>query len=233
MTQHPKQNRQTGQNPVSSPTVGSIRLNSDEKSHARRDANEKRKEVLKSLEADAREFVNGFQTAKAINDEAQVLHHKFKDVVTEMRPVFERIREGFAHLRKGETIMGERTGQGWAEKHVGVSYDWLCRCLNPRKTKTLLLTDGSKVLVPPASNGDTEEKPERRGGKHAEQPAPDWTDDEYVRECVRLVVSTLKSLESDPQRFVRVVKAVASEILADMGSDATEDKAGGLSVVAH
>src|SRR5690242_6503438 len=59
--QNAQQNRQTEQNPVSSPTVKS-RLNCDEK----------RKQFLKSLEADAEAFVNGFQAAKTINDEAQV-----------------------------------------------------------------------------------------------------------------------------------------------------------------
>lgn len=230
------ENRQTRQNPVSSPTVRSIRLNSDEKSCARKDTSDKRKEVLKSLEADARAFVNGFQTARAVNEEAQVLHRKFKDVVTKMRPVFERVREGFAHLKKGETIMGERTAEAWATKYIGVSYDWLCRCLNPRKTKTLLLTDGSKVLAPSAAQ--TDESPEGqlkgRGAKQPSTPTSDWTDEKFVRECVRLVTSTLRPLESDPQRFMRVVKAVANEILGDMNSDAVQGvEVTDLSVVAQ
>src|SRR5208337_4638750 len=73
------QSAQTGQNPVSSPTEKS------EKAVARRNKSKKRKEYLKSLEADAQAVVKGFQTAKAINDQAIVLHRKFKDVVTEMR----------------------------------------------------------------------------------------------------------------------------------------------------
>jgi len=66
-------------------------------------------------------------------------------VVEEMRPVFERVRFGFAHLRKGETVMGERNGPAWAKRYIGLSYDWLCRRLNPPKG-TLLLPDGTKVV---------------------------------------------------------------------------------------
>jgi hypothetical protein len=46
----------------------------------------------------------------------------------------------------------------------------------------------------------------------------DWTDDEYVKTCVRFVESTLKPLESDPQRFHRVARAIVAEILGDMGT---------------
>jgi hypothetical protein len=152
--QHPKPSNQTGQNPVSAATVKSVRLNAAEKGLVRKDERTKRKEYLKSLEADAQTFLKGFQTAKAINEEANVLHRKFKDVVEEMRPVFERVRYGFAHLKKGETVMGERTGTVWAERYIGISYDWLCRCLNPPRAGTLLLTDGTKVLAASAANTD-------------------------------------------------------------------------------
>jgi hypothetical protein len=43
----------------------------------------KRKAYLKALEAEAQKFVNGYNTAKAINNEVNVLHRKFKDVVEE------------------------------------------------------------------------------------------------------------------------------------------------------
>jgi len=137
---------QTGQNPVSAATVKSIPLNANEKALVRKDEAGKRKAYLKALEGDARTFVKEYQNAKAINGEIIVLHRKFKDVVEEMRPVFERVRDGFAHLHKGERVMGEQTGKDWAKKHIGISYDWLCRCLKPPKAGRLLLTDGTKVL---------------------------------------------------------------------------------------
>jgi hypothetical protein len=114
------QSDQTGRNPVLA-IVKSVRPNNAEKALVSKDRSAKRKGYLKSLEADAQALIKGFQTAKAISAEASVLHRKFKDVVEEMRPLFERVRFGFAHLRKGETVMGERTGTAWAERYVGLS----------------------------------------------------------------------------------------------------------------
>ena len=120
---------QPGQNPVSLATVKSIPLNTHEKALVRRDEAIKRKEYLKALETDARNIVSGFQEAKDFGEQAMALHRKFKDVLEEMRPVFERVRDGFAHLHKGEKVMGETTGEAWAQKHLGITYNWLCRCL--------------------------------------------------------------------------------------------------------
>jgi hypothetical protein len=215
---------QTGQNPVSSATA--YRRNSSEKSGARKQKN-KRKKYLKSLEADARAFVKGFKEAEATAAEAKVLHRKFKDVVTEMRPIFERIRYGFAHLRKGETVMGERTGSAWAPRCIGVTYDWLCRCLSRSTPGTLLFTDGTKVLDPPPAKPDA-------SGTEQEIPLPklnqslpttpptdtaDWTDNQYIKMCVDFIETTLRPLECDPQRFHRVAVAIAHEILGELGSE--------------
>jgi len=46
----------------------------------------------------------------------------------------------------------------------------------------------------------------------------EWTDDEYIATCVRFIESTLRPLESDPQRFVRVATAIAQEILGETGN---------------
>jgi hypothetical protein len=221
-----KQSNQTGQNPVSAATVKSVRLTNGEKADVRKHESAKRREYLQSLEADAQTFVKGFQAAKAINDEANVLHRKFKAVVEEMRPVFERVRYGFAHLKKGETVMGERTGPAWAGRYLGVTYDWLCRCLNPPKTGTLLLTDGTKVVSPSEANterNDTEENPRLPKVKQTLPAMPsalnaDSTDNEYIKTCVRFIESTLRPLESDPQRFHRVAVAIAQEIVGEAGS---------------
>jgi len=200
-----------------------VRLTNGEKASVRKDNNTRRKEYLKSVEADAQTFVNGFQAAKAINDEANVLHRKFKEVVEEMRPVFERVRYGFAHLKKGESVMGERTGHAWADKHVGVTYDWLCRCLNPPKAGTLLLIDGTKVLTPSDANTERNHSDENPRLPKLKQTLPtvpsasnaDWTDNEYIKTCVRFIESTLRPLESDPQRFHRVALAIAQDIVGE------------------
>jgi hypothetical protein len=226
---HPKHSGQTGQNPVSTATVKSVRLTNGEKALARKDENTKRKQYLKSLEADAQAFVKGFQTAKAISAEANVLHRKFKDVVEEMRPTFERVRYGFAHLKKDETVMGERTGPEWAKRYTGVSYDWLCRCLNPPKAGTVPLPDGTVVVIPSAAGTGTEAARTEESTQliRVNQPLPpmpsadnpDWTDDEYVKACVRFITSTLRPLESDPKRFHRVTLAIAREINPEAEND--------------
>lgn len=205
----PTTQTQTGQNPVSPATVKSIPLNAAEKALVRKDEAKKRKAYLNTLETDAQMLVKGYQAAEAIYDEATTLHRNFKAVVEEMRPVFERVRHGFAHLHKGETIMGERTGKAWAERYLGVTYDWLRRCLNKPKAGRLLLTDGTKVLDPQP----------RKAKKSKTTDTANRTDNEYIKTCVRFVATTLKPLESDPQRFVRLAEAIAAEILRDMRDD--------------
>ncbi len=216
---------QTGQNPVSS--VKPSRRNGSENSVARKGKTKERKEYLKTLEADAQEFVDGYRAAEKINEDVNVLHRKFKELVEAMRPVFERVRYGFAHLKKGETVMGERTGPAWASKHLGVTYDWLCRCLNRPKAGTLLLTDGTKVVVPtlakPDDNGKQEEIPLPKVTQKL-TPIPttdtaDWTDNLYIKTCVDFFESTLRPLECNPQRFYRVAVAIAQEILGDMQNE--------------
>lgn len=201
---------ETGQNPGSPATVNSIPLNPAERALVKRDEARKRKAYLKALESDARKIVSGCQEARDISEQATALHRKFKDVVEEMRPVFERVREGFAHLRKGETVMGETTGDAWAQKHLGITYNWLCRCLNQPKAGKLLLSDGTKVLNP---------QPSKRNRSHSKPPIAEtveWTDNQYIRTCVRFIATTLKPLESDPQRFIRLAEAIAAEILGDL-----------------
>jgi hypothetical protein len=211
---------QTGQNPVSSSVAP--RRNGF-KSPAGKDKSQNRKEYLRSLEADAQAFVKGFQRAKMIGAEANALHRKFKDVVESLRPVFERVRFGFAHLKKDETVMGERTGPEWAKRYIGISYDWLCRCLNPPKAGTVPLPDGTVVVIPSAAAGrgteaaHTEENAELLTVDQPLPPMPTadnpgWTDDEYVKACVRFIASSLRPLESDPKRFHRVALAIAREI---------------------
>jgi hypothetical protein len=221
---------QTGQNPVSLATVKVRQRNSSEKSVGSKGKSKKRKKYLESLEADARTFVKGFKEARGIDIKAKVLHRKFKDVVTEMRPVFQRVRKGFAHLRKDETVMGERTGSAWAERHIGVTYDWLCRCLNaptPGTLGTLLFTDGTKVIDPPSAKTDfsgmEEEIPLPKLNQSLPTTPPtdfaDWTDNQFIKTCVEFIETTLRPLECDPQRFYRVAVAIAQEILDDAGSD--------------
>jgi len=217
---------QTGQNPVSaSGNVG--QKNESAKSKSRKDKNKEHKEYLKALEADAQSFVKGFHTVKTLDDQAKILHRRFDDLVREMRPVLERVRFGFAHLKKGETVMGERTGPAWAKKYIGLSYDWLCRRLSEANAGTLPPTNGTNAVTPSAANTERNQNIQLPRLKQTlptipSADNPDWTDNEYIKACVRFFKSTLGPLKSDSQRFRRVVLAIAREIRRE-----TENPGGG------
>jgi len=191
----------TGQNFVSTATVDSIRLSREQ------DGRLRKLEMYKlraEIEAAAREVVAACQQIKTVEDEAKALHRKFKDVVEEMRPAFEKVRYGFAHLKTAQKIMGESSGEAWAQKYLGgYSYDWMCRLLNRAKGGDLLMPDGTKVLAP---------KPPRKKKLRLPVPAADWKDDEYINTCVGYLEDLLKPLEEDPERWERIAAAVSTEI---------------------
>ncbi len=142
---------------VSKATTKSIRLNVDEKVRAQKDDAKQRKEWLRGVESNAKRLVKNIEEAKALVEQAQLLHRKFKDAVSESLPLLENVRYGFAHLRKGESIMGETTGPAWSLRYLNVSYDYLCRVINKLNGKTsLLLTDGTKVIAPSPEEEATE-----------------------------------------------------------------------------
>ena len=187
---------QTVQNPASSATVDNIHLSPAELEHARKRTARERWEELKALEADAQAVVKHCAEARGIVAEAHALHRKFKDVVEDMRPELERVRKGFAHLRKGERIMDARNGKEWAAKYLGgVTYDWLGRCLSAKPGK-LRLTDGTWV---------TDKQPP----KPKKNPV-ELTDDEYVEKCVAFIMKTLEPL--DPERYQRVTTAIIARV---------------------
>jgi hypothetical protein len=152
----PKANRQTEQKSVSPKpekalraTVKSIGLNADQKERANKDEAKQRKEWLRTVESNAKRLIKNIEEAKALVEQANVLHRKFKDTVKESLPLLENVRYGFAHLRKGETIMEETTGNAWSLRYLNVTYDYLCRVINKLNGKTsLLLTDGTRVIAP-------------------------------------------------------------------------------------
>ena len=97
---------------VSKATTKSIRLNPDQKERAQKDDAKQRKEWLRGVESNAKRLVKNIEEAKALVEPAQVLHRKFKDTVSESLPLLENVRYGFAHLRKGDSIMGETRRPG-------------------------------------------------------------------------------------------------------------------------
>ena len=191
----------TRQNLVSTATVDSIRLSREQDERVRKLEMYK---LRAEIEAAAREVVAACQQIKTVEDEAKVLHRKFKDVVEEIRPAFEKVRYGFAHLKTAQKIMGESSGKAWAQKYLGgYSYDWMCRLLNRAKGGDLLMPDGTKVLAP---------KPPKKKKLPLPVSAADWKDDEYINTCVGHLQDLLKPLEEDPERWERIAVAVSVEI---------------------
>jgi hypothetical protein len=188
----------TGQNPVSVATIDNISLTAEERKRARK---MEMYRLRAEIEVAAQEIADKCGQIKQVEDEARVLHRRFKDLVEEMRPAFEKVRKGFAHLKGGQKIMGETSGEAWALKHLGYSYDWLCRLLNRAKEGDLVMTDGVKVLAV---------KPPKK--KKPEVSTADWSDEEYVQACVGSVEDLLKPLEENPDRWERIAVAVSSKI---------------------
>jgi len=124
---------------------------------ARKDEAKQRKQWLRGVESDAKRLVKNIEDAKALVEQAHVLHRKFEDTVRESLPLLENVRYGFAHLRKGESIMGETKGDPWSLRYLNVTYDYLCRVINKLNGKTsLLLMDGTKVIAPSSETEATE-----------------------------------------------------------------------------
>jgi hypothetical protein len=126
----------------------------------------------------------------------------------ELRPICVELRNRFFKLPKGGSIMGCKTWTGFCEQHLKYSGRHVRRLIegdNPAtdkhrpKNETDSLPKPSQSLpdMPPAHNAD-------------------WTDNEYIKICVRFVGSTLRPLESDPQRFHHVAVAIAQEIAGDL-----------------
>jgi hypothetical protein len=128
--------------------------------------------------------------------------------LTELRPVYVELRNRFFKLPKGGSIMGCGTWTEFCGNHLKFSDRHVRRLIegdNPaterhrgkKETHSLPKPSSSLPEVPPARNAD-------------------WTDNDYIKTCVQFVGSTLRPLESEPQRFHRVAVAIAQEIAGDL-----------------
>jgi hypothetical protein len=67
------------------------------------------------------------------------VYHSFKEITEASRAPLLAVRQFFAHKKEGELLFGEyATGDAWAQARCGVSYGYVCRCLNPTKEQPLL-----------------------------------------------------------------------------------------------
>lgn len=128
----------------------------------------------------------------------------------ELRPLYIEIRKRFFKLRKGGSIMGCKTWTEYCEKHLKYSDRHVRRLIEGGNPATEKHGTKQKPAALPKPNQSLPAMPSARNA--------DWTDNEYIKTCVQFIESTLRPLESDPQRFHRVAVAIAQEILGEAGN---------------
>jgi hypothetical protein len=159
---------------------------------------------------------------RAASLDSETLAEMVRDGLAEFRPKLEKWLPLAIELHsRFETLKAEKPGttilrcSTWAQ--------FCTEILNYSNRHMRRLMEGTNPAVKYRNKG------QRRGGTKplaSSIPAAqlerntDWTDDDYVKTCVRLVESTLRPLESDPPRFHRVALAIAREIAGDFLNDA-------------
>lgn len=136
--------------------VNSIGLNEEQKERSRKDkerlAKQQRKDELKALADDAKELAKQINEARKTYLEIQSASVTFKGQIEKVRPLAERVLYGFKHLKDGENIDGYTTATEWAKGTLGISYEWLRRCLNPEtEIKQVSVKEGKLDRFLPAA----------------------------------------------------------------------------------
>lgn len=212
----PKSLVQTDKMSVSFSTVESIGLNSDQKERVKKDKRENRRVELSAMESQAKRIV---KEMSEIRNESQAFASKMKDKVREMYPLFENVRYGFAHLhiKEGETIMGETTGEEWSPKYLGITYRHLCRLMNAAKAEknllggnVLLLTDGEKAEKPAAKKkAEKAETPTLHRGDGTPIPSAVYNVGDAVRNTETYMDSIVKGFNPiDENAYWRAMETV-------------------------
>lgn len=132
-------------------TVKSVRLTKDEHTRAKADAERKekaeRKKFVTDAEAAAKMVEKSYKQLLDLNEQNRSIYRKFAEVVEDMRPQLEIVRNFFAHRKQGDLLLGYSTGDEWSHAVLNTSYRHLCRCLNP-PAEHPLLTDGDETSTP-------------------------------------------------------------------------------------
>jgi hypothetical protein len=121
------------------PSINNINLNEEEKARGRKHdatlAAQERHRELQSLAADAKDLAKHINAARKMYLTIQSSVATFKSEITEIRPLAERVLAGFRYLKSGESIDGYTTATEWAKGTLGISYEWLRRCLKPAEVE--------------------------------------------------------------------------------------------------
>jgi hypothetical protein len=141
---------------IESATVKTVHLTKDEQARASKaKESEKRlarNSVIANAEASATAFEDAFAKLCTINQQGATLYQSFKEIAEASREPFTIVRHFFAHKKEGELLFGEyATGDAWAQARCGVSYGYVCRCLNPPKEQPLLKAVNETAQSPVSS----------------------------------------------------------------------------------
>ncbi|MGA8555915.1 MAG: hypothetical protein WB630_15990 [Candidatus Acidiferrales bacterium] len=157
--------------------------------------------------------------------DSETLARKVRDGFMGFRPQLEKwlplaidLHARFESLKTqktSKTILGCSTWKQFCSDVLGYSQ---------RHMRRLMKEDG----LNPAAKYRNKTKPDEETKALAAPAAPsvrdaEWTDDDYIKTCVDFIISALRPLELDPQRFLRVANAIAQEVTGAFLSDDGHD----------
>jgi hypothetical protein len=153
-----------------------------------------------------------------------------------LKPYYLELRERF-HKKSDEALIhGCKTWNEYCEKVLdrtrrAINY-WLAGG-NPSEKRNSRKNGTKEQGTREAPEGDGAHRPKltQQLATIPTTDTADWTDNAYVKTCVDFFESTLRPLESDPQRFHRVAVAIAQEILGDMGNEQIVERESELAAV--
>jgi hypothetical protein len=164
------------------------------------------------------------------DERAARLRDIVKDFTAKAFALMGQVRQDFMDKGDDEKILGCATWSEYCENVLGYSESHVRNMMaqhgtNPAKKFAAKKPHKKEAALPKLKQSF----PTAPSARNAE-----WTDDLFIRTCVRFVETTLKPLESDPQRFVRVAAAIAAEIVDEIGDDrSTRTGASELAAVAQ
>jgi hypothetical protein len=128
-------------------TVKTVTLTKDEQERCNKHKANQRKEELKAIEGNAKHLVKLAEKIVAGQKDLLQRYGAIKILYEEAKPLVENVMQGFAHLRKGEKIMGHTTAAEWAKAEMGCTYEWLRRLRNPKPDKLIIENSGAKNTI--------------------------------------------------------------------------------------
>ena len=126
-------------------TVKTVPLTKDERERCNKDKDTRRNEELRTVEGNAKRLAKIWKDAEKVGGEILQRRMTMAALYKEAHPLVDNVLDCFAHLRKGEQIMGHTTAASWAKDMLGCTYERLRQLRNPKPDK-LLLMDGKSAI---------------------------------------------------------------------------------------